>query len=252
VLWVQTARSRIVFSDLVAAQQASLPPPAAEAHRARWQRASPGNQPLWDPCARVGWRVLPLFSGPTHRRRPGTRFAVRPPGPRCAAPVEGTCAGPLCLPCPCAVQCWGGRALGALLEPTYRLYNCRCCGVQVRICHRCDHGNLYCAGECSRIRRRESLRRAAARYQHTRRGAARHAARQRDWRASHPKVTHQGSSSGTLQCSVLGQLMTLSESTDAAGVELQPTDPHSLQGRCAFCGAALPAWTRFRLWQWSG
>jgi len=36
--------------------------------------------------------------------------------------------------------------------------------------HRCDHGNIYCAGECSLIRRRESLRRAQARYQHSRRG----------------------------------------------------------------------------------
>jgi len=49
-------------------------------------------------------------------------------------------------------------------EPAYRLYNCERCQVQVRICERCDHGNLYCAGECARIRRRESLRRAQVRY----------------------------------------------------------------------------------------
>jgi predicted nucleic acid-binding Zn ribbon protein len=55
--------------------------------------------------------------------------------------------------------------LGVLREPTYRLYNCQRCGVQVRICRRCDHGNIYCAQECSRIRRRECLRRAGARYQ---------------------------------------------------------------------------------------
>jgi late competence protein required for DNA uptake (superfamily II DNA/RNA helicase) len=43
-------------------------------------------------------------------------------------------------------------------EPAYRLYNCERCGVQVRICQRCDHGNVYCAGECAGIRRRESLK----------------------------------------------------------------------------------------------
>ena len=53
------------------------------------------------------------------------------------------------------------------LEPTYRLYQCQRCDVQVRICCHCDHGNIYCAGECAQIRRRESLRRAGARYQRT-------------------------------------------------------------------------------------
>jgi len=153
---------------------------------------------------------------------------------------------------PGAVQCRGEGGLGLLQEPTYRLYNCRRCAMQVLICAQCDHGNIYCGGECSQFRRRESLRRAAARYQHTRRGAARHAARQRAWRASHQsKVTHQGSSCGALQCTVLGHQPTLSESTDAAEPR-QTIPPSSLGLRCAFCGAALPAWTRFRLWQWSG
>ena len=58
-------------------------------------------------------------------------------------------------------------------EPAYRLYNCERCGAQVRICQRCDHGNVYCAGECAGIRRRESLKRAQRRYQRSRRGARR-------------------------------------------------------------------------------
>jgi hypothetical protein len=33
--------------------------------------------------------------------------------------------------------------LGLLPEPTYRLYNCRRCAVQVRICAQCDRGNIY-------------------------------------------------------------------------------------------------------------
>jgi len=32
---------------------------------------------------------------------------------------------------------------------------------QVCICRRCDRGQIYCPGECRRIRRRESLRREA-------------------------------------------------------------------------------------------
>ena len=79
-------------------------------------------------------------------------------------------------------------------EESYRLYSCRRCAQQVRICRRCDRGHQYCAGECARIRRGESLRRAAQRYQQSYRGACRHAARQRAWRVRHAqKVTHQGS-----------------------------------------------------------
>lgn len=173
------------------------------------------------------------------------------PGPRCAAPMAGDWAAPLCLACPGAVQCLGG-GVGALQGPTYRLYNCRRCGVLVEICTPCDHGNIYCTGGCSRLRRLESLRRASARYQHTRRGAVRHAARQRDWRAHHPKVTHQGSSLERCQCSMSADPMALSESTDAASVEIRTTAPRGLQGYCAFCGTKLSGWTRPRLWQWSG
>jgi hypothetical protein len=118
-----------------------------------------------------------------------------------------------------------GRGMGALREPTYRLYNCRRCGVLVEICTRCDRGNIYCMGECSQIRRLESWRRASARYQHTRRGAARHAARQREWRAGHPKVTHEGSSRETCQCSIPAHPIAPSESTDAATVDIKRTVP---------------------------
>jgi transposase len=63
-------------------------------------------------------------------------------------------------------------------EQSYRLYSCRGCSVSVSICGRCDRGNIYCAGECAAVSRRASNRRAGARYQRTRRGARRHAARQ--------------------------------------------------------------------------
>ena len=153
---------------------------------------------------------------------------------------------PGCCPVP-----WGG-GMGALQEPTYRLYNCRRCGVLVEICTRCDRGNIYCMGGCSQIRRLESWRRASARYQHTRRGAARHAARQRDWRANHPKVTQQGSSRETCRCSISAHPIALSESTDGNTVDIKQTVPQGPRGRCAFCGTELSGWTRMRLWQWSG
>jgi hypothetical protein len=143
-----------------------------------------------------------------------------------------------------------GGALRALREPTYRLYNCQRCGVQVRICGRCDHGNIYCVGECSRIRRRESLRRASARYQRTRRGALCHAARQQGWRARRPIVTHQGYRGGVLCRSVSDHAITAMEpspANDAAPHSGGPVVPGA-HARCAFCRVLLPAWTRPRRW----
>ena len=75
------------------------------------------------------------------------------------------------------------------------VYQCAACGQTVHICRACDRGNRYCAGVCAPQRRRESLRRAAARYQRSRRGATRHAARQSALRARQIQiVTHQGCS----------------------------------------------------------
>jgi hypothetical protein len=77
---------------------------------------------------------------------------------------------------------------------SHRLYQCAACGHTVHICRVCDRGNVYCAGACARLRRSESLRRAGARYQCSRRGATRHAARQSALRDRHrQEVTHQGS-----------------------------------------------------------
>ena len=142
-------------------------------------------------------------------------------------------------------------------EPAYRLYNCARCQLQVRICQRCDHGNVYCAGECADIRRRESLRRAQAQYQRSRRGARRHAARQRRLRARQRQalqiVTHQGSPSAVTQCIVAVSPVMQSEPADASPNEPDPLPKiRAPLDRCAFCGGELPAWTRQRLWRWSG
>src|SRR5882724_7652784 len=76
-----------------------------------------------------------------------------------------------------------------------RFFRCARCGIQVGVCAPCDRGQIYCAGECRAIRRRESRRRSAAKYQRTRRGARKHAARQSEWRSANlsiQKVTHHG------------------------------------------------------------
>lgn len=83
---------------------------------------------------------------------------------------------------------------GEVDRQSHRLYQCAACGRTVHICRTCDRGNRYCAGVCAPQRRRESLRRAATRYQRSRRGATRHAARQSALRARQTQiVTHQGS-----------------------------------------------------------
>ena len=207
-------------------------------------------------------RVVWVCCAAQEDEEPKTRVVDwrRHPGPSARSALAGVFAWPLCACHPCAVQCFGeARVLGAAQPATYRLYNCRRCGVQVRICRRCDHGNIYCAGACAEIRRRESLRRAAARYQRTRRGAHRHALRQRRWRTRQPHtVTHQGCLRGARACKVSVPAVTEGESSDASGEAsgLEPTgagvSPGAAPARCSFCSGVLPPWTRFHLWQWSG
>ena len=141
-------------------------------------------------------------------------------------------------------------------EESYRLYSCRGCSVSVSICGRCDRGNIFCAGECAAVSRRESRRRAGARYERTRRGARRHAARQQTWRERQlDKVTHQG-------CAPTGPVFTMSVTVDMAAIELDDApslpdkplavvpkaerNPQRVPGRCDFCRAPLPLFTRLR------
>ena len=160
----------------------------------------------------------------------------------------GSFAGPLCLASRALSSAFGGNGVGLLEEPTYRLYHCRRCGVQVQICPRCDHGNIYCAGECSRLARRECMRRAGVRYQRTLRGARRHAERQRRYRQRRREVTHQGCASLTAGCRVSVGPVIASKSVDV------PPEAHCYrpQGICAFCAAVLPAFARLHPWRWSG
>lgn len=138
--------------------------------------------------------------------------------------------------------------MAELLE-THRLYTCARCSTQVRICRHCDHGNLYCAGECAAVRRRESLHRAGERYQRSRRGAFHHAARQRIWRRRQPKVTHQGSLPAVGNAIVAlasSEVTTQVEHADIPDVE--PRSDRDLMAMpmrlCSFCRRLLAPFAR--------
>ncbi len=76
---------------------------------------------------------------------------------------------------------------------SHRLLICARCSCQVRICTRCDRGNVYCSKFCAGLARSRSLRGAGRRYQQTRAGRRNHAARQQRYQLRQPKkVTHQG------------------------------------------------------------
>ena len=156
-------------------------------------------------------------------------------------------------------------------KQTYRIYSCRRCAEQVRICSGCDRGNQYCAGECAQIRRRETRHRAGERYQLSYRGACVHAARQSAWRRRQAqKVTHQGSLPGAdLIIVAASSTQTTTEGTHVDTTSMQPPPPpHRLPyaalsatptpapvrwhaqrmaraaQRCSFCGRALPPFAR--------
>ena len=143
-------------------------------------------------------------------------------------------------------------------EDSYRLYNCVRCAKQVRICRKCDRGNIYCADSCAQISRREAQRRAGRDYQLSPRGACNHGARQARLRARHAnKVTHQGSPAKP----TLGIVASIPPTTQgeehvgtAAVIRVRPVPLHahasfSIHHRvlglcCSFCGAVLAPFAR--------
>ena len=140
---------------------------------------------------------------------------------------------------------------------SHRLYHCAACGQAVHICRACDRGNVYCAGACAPMRRCDSLRRAAAHYQRSHRGATRHAARQSAWRARQIKeVTHQGSLAVALAVQLPAdaiEMTRLLEDGDATHKEIRSGVP-GVQAAlainaiasltCGFCRRMLTPWVR--------
>ena len=82
-------------------------------------------------------------------------------------------------------------------DQTGRLFLCARCQAQVLVCSQCDRGHRYCANGCANITRRSRQREASNRYQQSRTGRHKHAARMHQWRkrraASVKIVTHHGS-----------------------------------------------------------
>lgn len=83
------------------------------------------------------------------------------------------------------------------IKPSSRIFNCLRCHHQVILCQKCDHGQRYCAGQCSKLARKASLKRANKKYQNSRKGRFNNAERQRRFRLKQKqpmkRVTDQGS-----------------------------------------------------------
>ncbi len=102
-------------------------------------------------------------------------------------------------------------------HPAGRLLCCarNSCRKVILLCSSCDRGNRYCSPDCSRAARQARQRAAGARYQRTRRGRLKHAARQARYRARRrmqQKVTHLC----TQERSVPGNLRSLTDCTAVA------------------------------------
>lgn len=90
------------------------------------------------------------------------------------------------------------------MDRAARLFLCARCRDQVLLCSHCDRGQQYCSRSCSSVSRRERRRQTAQRYQSSRGGQLKHAARTACWRQRRRslrqaigdinKVTHQGCS----------------------------------------------------------
>jgi hypothetical protein len=96
-----------------------------------------------------------------------------------------------------------------------RLFLCARCRDQVFLCSHCDRGQLYCSRTCSSVSRRERRTQTAQRYQSSRGGQLKHAARTARWRERRRslrrasagcdghKVTHQGCPDAATNASLL-------------------------------------------------
>jgi len=82
------------------------------------------------------------------------------------------------------------------MSNSIRIFNCARCYTQVKICSKCDRGNIYCASKCAGDARKESMKNAGKRYQTTQKGKMAHALRQKRYitrKLNKEKMTHHGS-----------------------------------------------------------
>ena len=81
-----------------------------------------------------------------------------------------------------------------------RLFLCACCRVQVLVCSHCDRGQRYCAAGCSAATRQVLQMQAARRYQRSRGGRFKHAARTRRWRERRTALAEKGKRLANTPC----------------------------------------------------
>jgi hypothetical protein len=124
------------------------------------------------------------------------------------------------------------------MPDTGRLFVCARCRAQVVVCRRCDRGQIYCDGDCSKIARQASMRVAGQRYQRSRHGRFAHAERMRRYRKRQNKVTHQGSAVPAADA-----LLAPTSTTSAATAAVSATAP-SVPERCHFCHCVCPDFVR--------
>ena len=111
-------------------------------------------------------------------------------------------------------------------EQTGRLFLCARCQAQVLVCSQCDRGQRYCADGCANITRLSLQREAGARYQQSRAGRHKHAARMHQWRLRRAAlakiVTHHSS-----QATPADAVLPANESPTAISPDSQPQSPCS-------------------------
>ena len=114
----------------------------------------------------------------------------------------------------------------ASMVESHRLLICKACRHQIRICTRCDRGNVYCSKHCARKARCRSLHRSGRRYQKTPRGKRNHAARQMRYRKrQQQKVTHQGPHNNRLE--VRDQKSTATKTINPPAVQKEVPHEHN-------------------------
>jgi hypothetical protein len=124
---------------------------------------------------------------------------------------------------------------GAEATPA-RFFLCARCRAQVLICSCCDRGQIYCAGGCAGLTRRERQRAAGRRYQASHRGRVAHALRARSYRARQKNMTHQGSPAPPPDDLVLpGSAVTASEPS---------ADARRWAWHCHWCGRRCSRFVR--------
>lgn len=120
-----------------------------------------------------------------------------------------------------------------------RLYQCARCQDQVLICSHCDRGNIYCAGDCSDLSRKEKLKEAQKRYEKTDKAKKAKAKRQQRYRqCKKRKATHQGSKITPLYDLLLIELERLKKQLKKCHFT------NCIHHCCHFCGAQCQEFIR--------